>query len=335
MRIDRRIVQIALLLLVVVAFGTLGYMLVERFSAFDSLYMTIITIASVGFGEIPRELTTAGRVFTMVLIVVGVGSLAYGLSAITALVVEGNILNVWEKRRMEARIEKLTDHIVLCGGGQTGRHIAEEMLKTRTPFVIIERNEAEVPAIRKLGEGVLYILGDATHHEVLRKARVQAARGLIAGMPADKDNVFTLLSARELNPTMRTVSRLVADESRPTLVRAGADAIVSVPTIGALRLASVMLRPVVVSVLDAMLRDPGDVRVEEMPVGPRIAGQALAELKLHERVGVIVFAVRRADGHHVFNPASDYQVDAGDFLIGCASPEQLGAARKLLAEGGT
>lgn len=333
MRLDLRIVQIVLLVVVVVAFGTAGYVVVERFSAFDALYMTIITIASVGYGEIPRELTTAGRTFSMVLIVVGVGSLAYGLSTITALVVEGNIMHVWEKRRMESRLEKLQDHIVVCGGGQTGRHIAEEMLKTRTPFVIIERDEAEAGAIRKLGDGILYIIDDATNADVLRRARVPAARGLIACMPADKDNVFTLLSARELNPTMRTVSRLVADESRPTLVRAGADAIVSIPTIGALRLASVMLRPVVVSVLDAMLREPGDVRVEELPVGPGVEGQPLSTLKLQERLGLIVFAVRQADGHHTFNPPPSYPVSAGDVLIVCASPEQVGAARKILAEG--
>lgn len=330
---DRRIAQIVVLLVAVVVFGTLGYRIIEGFSLFDSLYMTIITVASVGFGEVPRELTHAGRTFTMVLIVVGIGTMAYGLSSITAKVVEGNIRNVWEKRRMQAHIEQLEQHIVVCGGGQTGRHIADELVKTRTPFVLIERNEAEEESIRKLGEHVLYIIGDATNTDVLRRARVQMARGLISCMPADKDNVFTLLSARELNPTMRTVSRLVADEARPALVRAGADAIVSVPTIGALRIASIMLRPVVVSVLDAMLREPGDVRVEEIPAATRIAGQPLAGLKLLERVGVTVFAVRQGSGRHLFNPHPDYVLADGDVLIACASPDQVTAARKICSEG--
>ncbi|MBI1736862.1 MAG: potassium channel protein [Candidatus Rokubacteria bacterium] len=330
---SRRIAQIIALLAGVIAFGTAGFVTIERFSVFDSLYMTVITVASVGFGEVPRELSTAGRAFTMVLIVVGVGSMAYGLSAVTALWVEGDILNLREKRRMEARIAALNDHIVVAGGGQTGRHIAGELVKTRTPFIVIEQSVLEEEAIRKLGEGILYIIGDATSTEVLRSARVPAARGLITCMPSDKDNVFTLLSARELNPSMRTVTRLVADESRPALVRAGADAIVSIPTIGALRLASVMLRPIVVSVLDAMLREPGDVRVEELATGSGVAGQTLAGLKLRDRIGIVVFAVRQADGRHAFNPPSQYVIRDGDVLIACATPEQVGAARKVLAEG--
>lgn len=332
MKVDRRVAQIALMLVSVVAFGTAGYALIEQFSLFDALYMTIITVASVGFGEIPHELSRTGRAFTMILIVVGIGSMAYGLSAITALWVEGDIANVWEKRRMEGRIARLANHIVVCGGGQTGRHIAGELVKTRTPFVIIERNGAEIDALRKIDDTVLFIVGDATRSDVLREARVDAARGLIACMPEDKDNVFTLLSARELNPSMRTVSRLVDDASRGTLVRAGADAIVSLPTIGALRLASIMLRPAVVSVLDAMLREPGDVRVEEIPVGGPAAGHTLARLSLQERVGVVVFAVRRTDGQHTFNPPPGYAVSAGDVLIACASPDQVTAARKILGE---
>lgn len=333
MPIHRRLVQILLLLVAVIAFGTAGYALIEHFTVFDALYMTVITVASVGFGEIPRELSTTGRAFTMVLIVVGLGSMAYGLSAVTAFWVEGDLANVWEKRKMDAQIGKLRDHIVVCGGGQTGRHIAGELVKTKTPFVIIERNPEEEDAIRKLGEGALYILGDATAPDVLRRAQIERARGLLACMPADKDNVFTLLSAREMNPGMRIVTRLVSDESRPALMRAGADAIVSIPTIGALRLASVMLRPAVVGVLDAMLREPGDVRVEEIVVGPSLAGQPLRALKLVERCGITVFAVRKQDGGHRFNPPAEYTLGHGDVLIACASPDQLRTARKIATEG--
>jgi voltage-gated potassium channel len=328
--VNQRVTQIALLLVSVVGFGTAGYALIEGFDLFDSLYMTLITVASVGFGEIPHELSRAGRAFTMILIVVGLGTMAYGLSAITALWVEGDIAHVWEKRRMERDIAKLQQHVVVCGGGQTGRHIAGELLKTRTPFVIIEANPNEEDAVRRIGDDVLYVIGDATSTDVLRAARVPVARGLIACMPADKDNVFTLLSARELNPSMRTVSRLVADESRGTLLRAGADAIVSIPTIGALRLASVMLRPAVVSVLDAMLREPGDVRVEELPVGPAGERHTLQELKLQDAAGIIVFAVRGPDGRHTFNPPPDYRLGPGDVLIACASPDQVSAARRIL-----
>ena len=333
MNLYRRLIQIVLLLAGVVSFGTAGYAIIEHFSVFDSLYLTVITVASVGYGEIPRELSTGGRAFTMVLIVVGLGSMAYGLSAITAFWVEGNLSHVWEKRKMEARIAKLRDHIIVCGGGQTGRHIAGELLDTRTPFLCIESNPAEEDAMRKLGPDMVYMIGDATDTEVLRAARTDVARGLIACMPSDKDNLFTILTARELNSSMRIVSRLVADESKPQLIRAGADVVVSVPTIGALRLASEMLRPHVVSFLDSMLREQGAVRVQEIPVGTRVVGQRLGSLRLQDRAGVIVFALREGSTRRYhYNPPSEHVLGEGDVLIACADPDQVMEARKLVAD---
>lgn len=317
-----------------VVFGTAGYALIEQWSLFDSLYMTMITVASVGYGELPRELSTAGRAFTMVLIVFGLGSVAYGLSAITAFWVEGDIANVWEKRKMDGQIAKLTAHIIVCGGGQTGRHIVRELVETRTPFVVIEHDTTQEDALKKVSPSVLYVVGDATDGDVLAKARIDVAIGLIACMPSDKDNLFTILTARELNPSMRIVSRLIADESRAKLLRAGADAIVSVPTIGALRLASEMIRPHVVGVLDAMLREPSSIRVQEIPVGPAGVGRPLGQLKLFERVGITVFAVREAaTKRHRFNPTPDVVLGGGDVLIACADPHQLQTARKILTDG--
>jgi voltage-gated potassium channel len=222
----------------------------------------------------------------------------------------------------------------VCGGGETGRAIARELLATRTPFLVIEQETAHEPMLRKFGPDFLYILGDATDPDVLRSAHVETARGLIACMPSDKDNLFTMLTARELNSQVRIVTRVGSEESRPKLLRAGADAVVSSKTIGALRLASEMLRPHVVSVLDAMLREPSAVRVEEVPVGAAVAGRALGTLKLQERAGVIVFAMRAgADRHHVFNPPAARTLQVGDVLIACADHDQLEAMRKIAAEG--
>src|SRR5262249_15289606 len=148
---------------------TVGYMVIERWSAFDSLYMTVITVSSVGFSEV-HPLSMAGRAFTLGLIVVGLGTVAYGLSAITALWVEGNLLHLWENRKMERRISDLSDHIILCGGGETGRHIAQELGKTQTPFVIIESDQRQERALQKFGRDLLYIIGDATDGDVLRAA---------------------------------------------------------------------------------------------------------------------------------------------------------------------
>ncbi|HTO12921.1 MAG TPA: NAD-binding protein [Candidatus Binatia bacterium] len=328
-----RLLQIVILLIGVIALGTLGYQLLEGWAPFDALYMTVITVSSVGFMEV-HQLSPAGRAFTMVLIVIGLGTMAYGLGTITAFWVEGDLSHIWEKRLMERRIATLTGHVIVCGGGETGRAIARELMATRTPFVVIELDAAQEPNLRKIGPDFLYLLGDATDPDVLRTARVEAARGLIACMPSDKDNLFTMLTARELNGQVRIVTRVGSEDSRSKLLRAGADAVVSSKTIGALRLASEMLRPHVVSVLDAMLREPSAVRVEEVPVGAAVAGRALGTLKLQERAGVIVFAMRAGtDRQHVFNPPLDRTLQAGDVLIACADHDQLETMRKIVSGG--
>jgi len=330
---QERLWQIMILLVSVIAFGTLGYELIERWGLFDSLYMTIITVASVGYMEV-HPLSTAGRAFTMVLIVVGLGTVAYGLGTITAFWVEGDLSHLWEKRRMERRIAGMEQHVIVCGGGETARAIAREFLQTRTPFVVLEIDPAHEPALKKLGGEFAYMLGDATDPDTLRAAGIERARGLIACMTSDKDNLFTLLTARELNPAIRIVSRIASEESRPKMLKAGADTVVSAKTIGAMRLASEMLRPEAVSVLDAMLREPSTVRVEEVTVGQAVDGQALADLKVQERAGVVVFALREAGTRrHVFNPEPDRHLKAGDVLIACADHAQLGTLRRIVTEG--
>ena len=235
---------------------------------------------------------------------------------------------------MERRIEDLRDHIVVCGGGETGRHIIRELSATRTPFVCIEYNTEHAEALARVVPDVLYIIGDATETDVLRAAQVERARGLIVAMPADKDNLFALLTARELNPRLRIVSRVSGEESRARFLKAGADAVVSNKAIGALRIASEMLRPHVVSVLDAMLREPSHMRVQEIPVGQGAAGQSLAALKLQERAGIIVFAVREGTTQrHFFNPPAERPLAAGDVLIACADAAQLETARRIAMEG--
>ena len=232
---------------------------------------------------------------------------------------------------MERRISELRDHVIVCGGGETGRHIALELGKAGAPFILIDIDPREEPALQKLGRELLYIIGDATDADVLRAARAETARGLIACMPADKDNLFTLLTAREINPRLRLVSSVASDDARSKLLKVGADAVVSSIAIGALRLAAEMLRPHVVSVLDAMLREPGDVRVQEIVAGPDVAGQRLGTLALRERVGIIVFALRSAaTQRHHFNPPPETTIEAGDVLIACADPDQLRAARQIM-----
>jgi voltage-gated potassium channel len=331
--LHRRVAHVVLLLVAVLLFGTVGYVLVEGWPFLDGLYMTVITVASVGFGEV-HPLSTPGRLFTIVLIVVGLGTAAYAFSTVTAFLIEGDLGHLWEKRKMERRIDALRDHVIVCGGGETGRHIARELAQTRTAFVCVEHDPAQIDALLRISETVLYVVGDATDGDVLLRARVDTARGLITSMPSDKDNLFAVLTGRGLNPHLRIVSRLVQDEAGPKLLRAGADTVVSVPTIGALRLASEMIRPHVVNVLDAMLREPGGMRVSEIAIGEARQIRTLGSLRLRERAGITVFALREGQSERFrFDPDPDHRVHAGDVLFACANPDQLSTAIKIVTEG--
>lgn len=309
--------------------GVAGYMLIEGWSFLDALYMTVITLGTVGYGE-TRPLSTNGRIFTMVFIFVGIGSFTYAISAIVAFWLDLQLFDRLERRRMDRKIADLRDHIVVCGGGESAAHIARELLQTRTPFVVVEIDPARVDALRQIDDRILTIVGDASDTEVLEHAGVRHARGLISCLPDDKDNLFTVIQARDLNATMRIVTRIRQENLRPKLERAGANAIVSSQRIGALRIASEMLRPHVVSVLDVMLRQTGDVRVQEIPVGQPSSGKTIGELDLPSRAGVTVFAMREAGSLTIrFNPPNDVVLREGDILIACADPEQLAIARRV------
>jgi voltage-gated potassium channel len=329
----RRVLGVLLAFVGVLLVGTLGYLIVEGWPVLDALYMTVITIGSVGYGEV-HPLSPPGRIFTIGLIVVGLGVMGYGLSTVTAFLVEGELTDVLRKRRMERAIAGLSEHVVLIGGGETGKQIAEELLKTGAAFVVIEPDAARVAALERLGP-VLSIVGDGTESAVLEQARVREARGLITTIPSDKDNLFVILCARELNPTMRIISRLTDEQSRSKFVRAGADAVVSGNRIGGLRMASEMLRPHVVSFLDAMLRETGGtVRVEEVqvPADSPWVGKTLAEARIQERAGVVVFGLREGTtGRYLFNPTPGTRLAAGDVLIGCADREQFAIWRRVVA----
>lgn len=324
-----RVREIGALLLGVHVLGVIGYMLIEGWGPFDALYMTVITIATVGYGE-TNPLSTAGRTFTIALIFIGIGTFTYAVSSLAAYWVEAQLFGTWGKRRMERRIAELRDHIIVCGGGDIAMHIMRELVQTRTPFVIVTPDASDEARFRDSERQELHIVGDPSDTDVLRRAGIEHALGLVACMPDDRENLLTVFEARHLNPDLRIVSRLVSDDAHQRLVRAGADSIVPMQRIGALRLASEMLRPHVVSVLDQMLREPGQIRVQEIPVGADGAGKTLASLRLQEHAGVTVFAMREAGTlRHVFNPPPDRIVREGDVLIACADPDQLGTARRI------
>jgi voltage-gated potassium channel len=335
MRLQKRLALIGALFLVVFTAGTTAFMLVEGWPFLDALYMTTITLSTVGFQEV-HPLSSGGRLVAMALILGGTGSLAYGLSVVTAFIIEGELRDILGKRRMEKALERLHGHVIVCGAGETGKHVVEELLKTRTPCVVIEQNLARCRHLERFGS-IPVIEGDATDGDLLTRARIAVARGLITTLPSDKDNLFVILTARELNPKLRIVSRAVEDESLPKLRKAGADAVVSANQMGGLRMASEMIRPQVVSFLDVMLRDPlGVLRVEQAEVaeGSPVVGKTLGELNLPNRVGLVVIAKRRgSDGGFVYNPKASSRLEVGDILIVCGDPGQVEVLREVLANG--
>jgi voltage-gated potassium channel len=325
----RLLVALALILALTVA-GTLGYHFIEGWPLLDSLYMTIITLATVGYGE-THPLNEIGRVFTIGLIVTAVGAMGYAISSLATFIIEGEFNSILQGQRMSNRIAKLENHIILCGGGATGKYVAEELAKTHTPYVLVEQDTEHLQRVLETAGDIPYLQGDATRDETLLSVGIERARGLIAVLGEDKDNVFVVLSARSLNPKLRIVSRLIEEENAEKLRKAGADEIVSANAIGGLRMASVMIRPSVVSFLDQMMRVPDQtLRVDEIHTGdaPGLVGQTLIEADLKRRAGVLIVAVKSEDGQYHFNPDAHTVLNRGDVLIVIGTPEQLARIRQ-------
>lgn len=325
-RYQHRLARALLLIVAVACGGTLGYSLLEGWGVLDALYMTIITMTTVGYGE-TRPLSDAGRWFTISLIITSIGLAGYSVSTLAAFIVEGEFYRIIRERRMDQRIANLSDHLILCGAGRTGHYIAEEFYRTHTPFVVIEYDDDVLEAARQIGD-FPYLKADATQDETLRLAGIERARGLVAALGEDKDNVFIVLSARALNPRLRVIARVSDEANASKLIKAGADEVVSPNMIGGLRMASVMLRPAVVSFLDEMLRVPDQtLRVEEVHVEriPRVIGKTLGEADIAKRTGMLVMAIKSVDSGYRFNPGASTVLRASDVLIVVATPEQIAA----------
>jgi voltage-gated potassium channel len=329
--IPRRLAIVAGAIAFTVLFGTAGFMVVADYPLFDAFYMAMITITTIGYGEV-RPLTTAGRAFNAFFMLLGVSTLFLGIGAVTQTVIEIEINQLFARRRNRRMIEKLRDHYIVCGYGRVGRNAAAELRRAGVPFIILERNEVKVETAMR--EGLLGALGDATLDGNLREVGIDRARGLIAALATDADNLFLVLSAKTLNPKLTISARVLEEESEQKLRRAGADTVLAPYTITGSRLAQAILRPHVLQFLDfaAIGLDVGieQVRVHE---ASRCVAKSLKELQIRREVGVIVLGIRRADGRMVFNPDADEVVHGGDYLIGMGGSEQLHKLEKLV-EGG-
>lgn len=324
----RPLVRAALLSLLVFAVGILGYAILAWPEAglVDIVYMTVITLTTVGFGEvIDLSGSPSGRVFTMLLIVGGVGSILYLLSNLAAFLSDGNIQRLMRVRSMAREARAMKDHVIVCGGGTIGTQVLDELHSTGRGFVLIEQDEARVSALHeRLEERFPAVIGDATEDEQLRAAGIERAAGVIACLDADNDNLIVVVSARMLHPEVRIVTRCTNLALRDKLLRAGADSVVSPNTIGGMRLSSEMIRPQVVSFLDHMLHDREQpLRFEEWPVaqGSRLAGATVGDIRAFDLDGFLFVALADDDDRWQFNPPDDTPVPAGARLIFMSSPE--------------
>jgi len=311
---QKRLFLAFILALLVISFGTVGYMYIEGWSFLDSLYMTIITIATVGFREVGPP-SPQGMVFTIILILVGMGFLLFSVSTFTAFLVEGEINVIFRRRKMMKKISELKNHYIVCGAGQIGMHIIDELIKTQRNFVVVEKSE---DVCKKLSENkILYVQGDATYSHVLKSANIENAKGLFCALSSDGDNLLLIITAKALNPKLRIISKANEDESREKMKNAGADGVILPMFIGGLRMASEMIRPTAVNFLDEMLKRTDQIyRVEDISFDEqsKFIGKKLKDTELFNKKGITVVALKRAN-QYIFNPAQDESINAGDSIV--------------------
>lgn len=298
-------------------------MAIEGWSAWDAFYMTITTVTTVGYREV-HELSRAGQVFTIGLIVGGVGTAFYTASLFVGLIVEGELHQRFEQRRFNRMLQHLTDHFIVCGYGRIGSIVVEEFRRQHVPFVVIERNAERVHAV--IEKGGLAVEADASQEEVLKRVGIERARGLIAAVGTDAENVYAVLSARLMRPDLFIIGRAESDDAQRKLVRAGADRVISPYEIGAVQMAQTALRPAVVDFVQlATSSENLELAMEQVRIGPRsaLASRSILDSNLRARFGIIVVGIKRNDGRMEFNPAADAVMHAGDYLVVLGRPENL------------
>jgi len=328
---QKKLIQVLALIAFVIALGTVGYIVVEGWNFLDSIYMTIITITTVGYREI-HGLSSKGRIFTIFLIVGGVGTVLYALSTGAKIILEGELKDIFGRKKLEKKIKDLYDHYIVCGYGRMGKIICRELKAEGVQFVVIEKD----PRMLEEKEDILFLIGDATRDNTLKEAGVERAKGLISVLSTDAENLFVVLSARGLNPNLLIIARAAEEDSEQKLLRGGATKVVSPYHIGGLRMAHTVLKPTVVDFIEFTTKSGNiELQMQEIALqeGSSLIGLTLEQCGIGRDLGVIIVAIKQSTGDTRFNPTFRSTLKAGDTLIALGEISKLKVIEEMAKAG--
>ncbi len=334
--IPRRISYVFYTILLIILVGTVGFKMIggDKTSWLDALFMTATTITTVGYGDVIGLDKPMAKIFTIVYVLLSTGTILYVFTSLAAYIIEGELRKVFRQRSMHRRIAKMKDHYVVCGIGMVGLYIVHELYQSKYQQIAVDSDEGKTEILKAHNVNIDLVVGDATENEVLETAMVQYAKGLFATTNSDNDNVVISLTAKQLNPKLRVIARCNDTKNIDKIRRAGADAVVALNYIGGLRMASEMLRPHVVTLIDAMLRDrSSEVRVEEIkvPKDSPYAGKSLAETDFKAVGNILIIALRKERGEWIYNPMPHVLLEEDMHLIFLATPQERDLMASILA----
>jgi voltage-gated potassium channel len=318
----RRIGYALLAATIAIALGTVGFYVIEGWSILDSLYVAAQTVTTVGYGDLTPA-TRAGRIFSTIFMLVAVGVVLYALTATVQAIVQSELIATFGQRRLSRKMSKLRNHFIICGAGRVGSHLVRSLLGGEEIFIVIERDPQKVAELTDLGATVL--VRDATLEESLREAGAEHAQGLAACLPDDADNVYVVLTARDLNPKLHIVARAAEEQAEAKLIRAGANRVVAPTIIGGHRMAMALTKPAVDDFIGSITANKLELAFEQLEVEPSsvFAGRRLSETNIRSELDIVVVSIRRSSGEILFNPGGEASIESGDILIAIGHAESL------------
>jgi len=330
MNVPKKLLFLIIMFLVVVLFGIFGYTWIEGWDLLDSLYMTIITLSTVGYGEV-REIGPGGRVFTILLIIFGVSIITYTVSLVVETLIAGEIRSALGRRKVSKKIKSLKDHYIICGYGRIGSIICKGLTRKAIPLMVIEKGEQVWEHLEE--DKILYLDGDAAHEETLLEAGIEKAKGLVSVVSSDAENVYICLTARGLNPRLYILSRAEDEASERKLLRAGANKVILPYMLGGRRMVQAIIRPTVSDFLESAVHDQSfELGIEEIAVGEdsRLVNQSLVDSGIRQEMDIIIIGIKQKAGTMIFNPSSQAEIQPDDILIAMGRNKDLETLRRVL-----